>query len=593
MAGPVIDVAILGEPAVWRDGVPVLLGGGLPRAVFCALALRSGHIMSRAELIQALWGGHPPASASGSLYTYVSTLRRALHKDVLTTSYAGYRLALPPDALDVHRLDLLRERARVLRERDDPGEPAAVEEALALWRGEALAGVPGPFAAAHRSRLAEVRLALLERRAELAVAAGRYDEVVDELTDLVRREPARERLHALLMTALFQAGRQTDALDAYRRARATLAERFGTEPGRELHVLHQEILAGDLAAGERRFPRPVARLAATRPFVGRAGLVAELRRVVDDVRAGRGGSLWIEGLPGSGKSAVLAEALSGAATAGCVVSWAAADEFAQDVPLHAVERCLTGLGTAAHGVTVRPDTPLTVVLERVRQVLRSNAAHPLVLVLDDLQWADPESLSVWHYLRGLSAHHPLLLIAAGRPLPCRQDRHLPRVLTDDAGARDVVLPPLTDAEARGLLALAGVTDEASARAITALAGGYPSCLLAAVSALPEHGPARRWRVVPPPVVAAVSEQFAQLGGATLETLRAMALLGESCTVDEITAATGTPPSGLVDVLAEALIAGVVVEDGDEVRFAYPLLRRVLYESVPSSLRLAMYQQFAT
>ncbi|WNV87316.1 BTAD domain-containing putative transcriptional regulator [Umezawaea sp. Da 62-37] len=599
-----LEVALLGEPAAWHDGRRIHLGGGLKRAVFAALALRANHSVSRTELIDAVWGPEAPASAAGGLYTYISALRRALGPTTaLTTSYAGYQLELRQDALDVHRLDHLREQARVLNEAGDTDrELAVLGEALALWNGEALSGVPGPLAEATRLRLKEIRLSVLERRAELLVATDRHDEVIDELVDLVRANPAREGLHGLLMTSMFRAGRQTDALEAYRRARDVLVDRFGTEPGHALRSLHQRILAGDTTvgrtsdlAGSRQALRIAARTRASTPFVGRAEPVARLRSAVADVLAGRGGCVWVEGAPGSGKSALLAEALAGTTSASCTVSWTGADEFTQDIPFYTVERCLGDIGAALPHVppvhlSLGPDTPVSSVLDHVRQVVGSHVGQPLVMVLDDLQWADVESLSVWHYLRGLSQHRPLLMVSACRPLPGRHDLDLMRELADGFRSTTVPLPPMTDHEARDLLERVQPLARTSARTIVALAGGNPAYLLAMAAAVEHHGQVRKWKAVPHPVAAVVLDHFGHLTVEAREVLRAMALLGDSCSVEEIMATTGARADDLVDVLAEALEVGALVESDDEVRFAHPLLRRVLYESVPVSLRLAVHQQ---
>ncbi|WP_197523559.1 BTAD domain-containing putative transcriptional regulator [Actinokineospora pegani] len=606
--GNSLSVALLGEPAACYGERAVQLGGGLRLAVFSALALRAGSIVSRPELINAVWGQHAPVSASGSLYTYISALRRALEPDrargsgTISGSNSGYRLSLAPDELDVNRLVRLRDKAYALRDAGDTdGELGVLEEALGLWRGEALAGVPGPLAEAHRARLAEARLAVVQRRATLVIADGRSDEVVDELIELVRRHPAREAVHGLLMTSLFRAGRQTDALEAYRTARSVLVDRFDTEPGHELRTLHQRILAGDMTVGQlptptrthrtRRTPSPAR---GSTPFVGRAEVVARVRAALAAVAEGRGGSVWIDGPAGGGKTALLAEALSGDAVATHTVAWACGDELTQQIPFHALDKCLDDLGArlprpAASPLGASAGAQATAAMEHVRQVVGAHIAGPLVLVLDDLHWADPESLAAWHQLRGLTEHRPLLLVAAARPLPCRREMHLAKAFVT---AEALPLPPLTEQEAHDLLGRLGEHPAAAARTMVALAGGNPAYLVAMAEAVPQHGHAHRWRSVPGPVVAAVVRHVDQLSPLVGEALRAMALLGETCAVADLAVATNTPASGLVDVLGEALQAGAVHAEGSGVRFSQPLVRRVLYESVPPQLRLAAYQQFA-
>jgi DNA-binding SARP family transcriptional activator len=258
-----LRVGVLGPVMAWRGEREVPAGQPRQLAVLGVLATRANRVVSRGELVDAVWGDQPPASAEGGIYTYVAGLRRVLEPDrprrdperprraparVLVSAGGGYMLRLDPGSLDSDHFEHCLGRARVLRAAGDPaGAVAVVDEALALWRGLPFAGVPGPFAEAERQRLRELRTAAAEERADLLLAQGRAAEAVPDLTALVAEHPLRERAHGLLMIALYRSGRQAEALQVFRNARERLAEDLGIDPGSELTRIHQQVLAMDSA----------------------------------------------------------------------------------------------------------------------------------------------------------------------------------------------------------------------------------------------------------------------------------------------------------------------------------------------------------
>jgi DNA-binding SARP family transcriptional activator len=228
------------------------------------LATRANRVVSRGDLIDAVWGDDPPASAEGGIYTYVAGLRRVFEPDrpsggstekarrtpsrVLVSSGGGYMLRLEPGALDADEFEQSLNRARGLRASGDLAAAlSAVDEGLALWRGTAFAGVPGPFAEAERLRLDELRTAAAEERADLMLGLGRAAEVIPGLTALIAEYPLRERARGLLMTCLYRCGRQAEALQVYYNVREKLGEDLGIDPGPELNQIHQQVLAMDPA----------------------------------------------------------------------------------------------------------------------------------------------------------------------------------------------------------------------------------------------------------------------------------------------------------------------------------------------------------
>ena len=256
---PELDVRLLGPIEAERDGVPATLGGPKPRALLAVLALEPGRVVSVDRLVEALWPGDPPETAAHAVQVYVSQLRKALGP-VIATRAPGYELELAPERVDVHRFSRLTQDGRAALEGGDPAAAeGALREALALWRGPALADfLYEPFAQTEIARLEELRTVTLEERIEADLALGRHAELVSELEALVAAQPLRERPRAQLMLALYRSGRQADALAAYRAAREKLVEELGIDPGPELRELEAAILRQDesLLLEETQLARP-------------------------------------------------------------------------------------------------------------------------------------------------------------------------------------------------------------------------------------------------------------------------------------------------------------------------------------------------
>ncbi|MBQ0827520.1 tetratricopeptide repeat protein [Streptomyces sp. RG38] len=238
----------------WRGEEELDLGSPQQRAVLAALLLRRGHPVTVGELVAAVWGEEPPAAAVSVVRTYASRLRKVLEPDrepdapprVLVSVGGGYLMRVREEALDLSLFERRTGRAKKLRAAGDAaGAADLLHAALAEWRGTALAGLPGPLAESERDRLEEERLAALETRLDNDVELGRHGEAIAELISLNARHPLREDLCRLLMLALYRAGRQAEALAAYRSTRAELVAELGIEPGVALRDLHDRILAAD------------------------------------------------------------------------------------------------------------------------------------------------------------------------------------------------------------------------------------------------------------------------------------------------------------------------------------------------------------
>jgi DNA-binding SARP family transcriptional activator len=243
---PEPEVRLLGPIEVDRAGGAVALGGLKPRTLLAVLALEPGRVVSVDRIVEALWPGDPPETAAHAVQVYVSQLRKSLGP-VIATRAPGYVLELEPERVDVHRFTrLAQEGGATLAGGDPAAAEGALREALALWRGPALADfLYEPFAQTEIARLEELRTVVLEERIDADLALGRHAELVSELEALVQAQPLRERPRGQLMLALYRSGRQADALAAFRAARETLVEDLGIDPGPELRELEAAILRQD------------------------------------------------------------------------------------------------------------------------------------------------------------------------------------------------------------------------------------------------------------------------------------------------------------------------------------------------------------
>jgi len=242
--------SILGPLAVTGPGGPVRLGGPRQRSLLAALLLQANRVVSIDRLAEQLYDDAPPVTAVSQIHRQVSELRQALGAaGSVETVAPGYRLLVAPDALDLERFERLTLGATSALARGDAAQAAGqLREALGLWRGEPLADLAvEAFAAPAIARLQELRLAALEARIEADLRLGDAAALVGELTALVAEHPLRERLHAHRMLALYRAGRQPEALEAYGTLRRALVDAFGLEPTPALQELERRILRHDAA----------------------------------------------------------------------------------------------------------------------------------------------------------------------------------------------------------------------------------------------------------------------------------------------------------------------------------------------------------
>jgi DNA-binding SARP family transcriptional activator len=245
------EFCLLGPLVVRSETAVVPVPQGKQRAVLATLLLSAGQVVSLDELVVALWGAHPPPTARVAAQNHVMRLRRSLADagSRICTHPPGYLIRAEADEVDVARFGAYAAAARAAA-RDHAWEVAAARAgaALTLWRGEPLADVRSEVLALREvPRLAEMRLQALETRIDADLHLRRHAEVITELRQLAAAHPLRERLHGLLMLALYRDGRQGEALAVYQQARAVLVEELGTEPGPGLSRVQGQILIGDPA----------------------------------------------------------------------------------------------------------------------------------------------------------------------------------------------------------------------------------------------------------------------------------------------------------------------------------------------------------
>jgi DNA-binding SARP family transcriptional activator len=235
---------VLGPVRGWHGDAELELGSPQQRAVLAMLLLARGRQVSLGGLIDGLWEGDVPRSAAGTVRTYVSRLRRQVNS--IESVGDGYDLRLGAASLDLDEFEQRLSAARAARQRHDGTRGARLlRDAVGLWRGVALAGIPGPYAEFRRVTLTELHLAATEEKLAADIALGEHAAAVAELRALLAEHPFREAFTELLMLALYKSGRQAEALYVFDGVRHRLAEELGVDPGPALQTMHRRVLQAD------------------------------------------------------------------------------------------------------------------------------------------------------------------------------------------------------------------------------------------------------------------------------------------------------------------------------------------------------------
>ncbi|MFF5209025.1 BTAD domain-containing putative transcriptional regulator [Streptosporangium sp. NPDC000396] len=581
------------------------LGTRKQRAVLAMLALEPGKVVPLDRLIEELWAGEAPSSATGTLQSYISNLRKVVEPDrrprtppkVLLTREPGYLLAVAPGQIDLGRFAAgVEEGRRALAWGEHAEARRALDRALALWRGDPLEEFAGQeFAQPAIARMVELRIAAAEDRLEARLALGEGGACVPDLESLVEAHPYRERAWGLLVLALYHAGRQADALNALRRARERLAGDLGIEPGPQLRRLEQAVFgqAPELEAPAAPIaPRPAE------PVVSE-GLVAreaQLRLVGErlaEVRRGHGGVLLITGEAGIGKTRLAQAAADEAVARGFRVAWGRCldgtapafwpwTQILRECGADSVLRSRSSAADEAASPDHDPDVALFELYDRVVSALTATG-EPLLVVLDDLHWADVSSLRLLTFVAGELARHPVLIVVTLRPEPGEH----PEQLRDTLGALSkerstgrVELAPFGAADVSSYLRLRRIAQEPElVGALLERTGGNPFYLGEVLRLREsEHG---LLDAVPPGARDVIERRVARLPEETRKLLRAAAVVGRDVEIDLLEAVTGTPVEQVMSLLEPAVATGLLFEPpgGFDYRFSHALVRDALHSGL--------------
>jgi DNA-binding CsgD family transcriptional regulator/tetratricopeptide (TPR) repeat protein len=352
-------------------------------------------------------------------------------------------------------------------------------------------------------------------------------------------------------------------------------------------------------------------------WVGRGQELATLRDGVEALRRGEGAVVWVEGEPGIGKSSLVVEALAGAGEGGWEVGWGLADQLTERLPLRVMADCLgarpgspdprraraAGLLRGQRlGLFADGDASVNGVEVLVSLAEELCAAAPVVLVIDDVQWADDASLLVWYQLAASIDQLRLLLVATCRPGPGRLEVRQVRAAVVRRGGAVITLGPLPETDVAALVtAMVGAPPGDGLRRLTARAAGNPLYVRELVEALvreqavqvrPTAEVSVAGEQLPASLAAVLSERLSSVPTQTAGMLRAAALLGGRFAVTDLAVVLRRPVSDLAGGLQEAVAAGLVVGSGPELAFRHLLIRQALYESMPGALRTALHAEAA-
>lgn len=598
---------VLGSLRVVEKGVEIPVPGARQQALLAALVLARGGTVSPEALVDALWEEDPPAGASATLQSYVSRLRTALGHDAVVLEPGGYRLVAHPDDLDLVRFDRLAdEGTSALSGRDPVSAERLLREALELWRGTALEGLAGrPFARPEAVRLEERRLAAEEHLCTALLESGAVAEAADRLTRIVENHPLREearRLHAL---ALYRSNRQSDALASLADARRRLREELGLDPGRPLRELEEQLLRQDPALdpppAAAQAPQPAPALPVSPPvipasvlcpiLVGRDAEVGVLRTALAEASRGSGGTVVLVADPGAGKSRLVREVLGrservleGRAVAGpAPVPFRPLVEALQAGLRRAGRRPDVGPYQAALGRLVpewqdpaAPLSPLPHLAEGVLRLLGGLTGNgPLALVIEDLHWADDETLAVLEYLADNLAGERLLLVLTIRADEGPAALRLVSALERRRSAQVLRLPPLTEAEVRTMVAACQPEPPAElVGALVARSHGVPLFVEELLAVADSAGSA-----VPTTFGQAVRARTGALTADHLRVLQAAAVLGRRFDWRLLAPITGLPDEDVLIALRAATNLQLLQGDGAEVQFRHALHRDAVLSDV--------------
>jgi DNA-binding SARP family transcriptional activator len=631
-----LEITLAGDVTVARgDGDDHQAVNGPPRIVLAALVLERSRPLARDRLAGIVWPEAMPRTWASALRTYVSRARPALNRvlgeagEAITASEAGYQLALGPDVEVVVDIEVAADRLAAARAALAADPARALDEARAasaLVRAPFLAGHAGAWADEVRARLDDLVVGALLVASEAATAVGDGAAAVAAAEEAAQRAPLHEAAHRALMAAHDAAGNRAEALRAYQRARRLLAAELGIDPSAETEAAYLALLGpapptrapgaagrttpavdGDAGAAGGRPPVP---------FVGRDVELGVLTTAWEQASQGARHVVVITGEAGIGKSRLAGEAALRVAAAGGQVLFGRCDQEAI-VPYQPLVEALDGLvattpadelpslgpGAAAElaailpGIGGAPSPPdrgrlFAAVTDLVAALA---AARPLLLVLDDLQWADDDTLLLLRHLLRRAGSAPVLVVAISRDHDLDPGSALADVihaLDRDGWVRRLPLRGLGEADVRRLLGhLLGAGDHrAVARRLAAETAGNPFLVteLGLSAGAGEPG-----GEIPQSVHDLVTARLGRLDVPGVDLLQAAAVGGARFDLDIAGAAAGLDGDAALDAVDAALRTGLIAEEtADRYRFTHDIVRRTLVARLGGARQRALHRRTA-
>jgi DNA-binding SARP family transcriptional activator/tetratricopeptide (TPR) repeat protein len=639
-----VEINVLGPIEARLGGTDVDLGTPKQRALLCALALSPGRPVPVDTIVDLLWGERPPAAVSGTLQGYVSLLRRVLEPDrerrrpaeVLVTVAPGYALNLAADRTDAGRfMAVVAAQHRLLAgtpltggselSRDVLTEAVAkLDDALDLWRGQPYAELEdAPDAVAERARLDELRLVALEDRAVASLALGHHATVAAELEALTAAHPLRERLWGLRAVALVRSGRQAEALESLSAVRTVLADELGLEPGIELRDLQTAVLRQDpslIWTEPAPGPGPTPQVPAQRvgdedarpsggvltrqvaPLVGRDAELEALEDLLEVAAGGTASCALLVGEPGIGKSRLAAELGHLARRRGFTTLLGRCSQDEGAPPFWPWVAVLGSLGHELPEVEAAAgdDGARFRAWEQVAGLVRTAAREqPVLLVLDDLHWADASSLGALRLLVESMDQERLLVVATRRTHP---EPAGPLADLGEAAARRHALRldlgglGVADAAAVAQQVIGTRPSDRVSADLRARTEGNPFFIVEYARLVGPRGHLRDLLDEPNPPVAVqdvLNRRISRLPDDTVAALRVGAVIGRRFDAPTLARAAGVDEDDLLDVIDPAQAAGLVREDGiDRYAFGHALVVDTLLTGLRPSRRARAHARVA-